>query len=113
MVAAFALPAMAQFENTQPSTTVFQSTSTMMGSGSAYSATPTLNEDGTASLNGTSGSHRAKKNTPATPGSPSTPGQGKEENQFPLGDALFPLLVMALAFAGITYFRRKRLKAGN
>ena len=45
-----ALPALAQIGAEQPNA-VFQSTSTMTGSGSSYSANPTLNSDGTASYN--------------------------------------------------------------
>lgn len=108
------LPATAQFEKSQqmtgdaPSVT-FQSTSTMTGSGSTYSATPALNADGTASYNGassaSSGPRRAKKDGT---GSPSTPGQGDANNQFPLGDAVLPLMLMALAFGGVVAVRRRK-----
>lgn len=105
-----ALPAKAQmFGQTASPITAFRSTSTMVGSGSSYSSSPMLNEDGTASLNGgTSGSYRAKKNTPSSPGSPSTPGQGQQENQFPVGDAVLPLMLMAMLFTGTVYYRRKK-----
>lgn len=108
------LPATAQFEKSQqmtgdaPSVT-FQSTSTMTGSGSTYSATPALNADGTASYNGassaSSGPRRAKMDGT---GSPSTPGQGDANNQFPLGDAFVPLALMALAFGGVVAVRRRK-----
>ena len=69
-VALMALPIMAQsFGTTQAEqpNTVFHSTSTMQGSGSAYSANPTLNADGTAAYNRAavytpSGPYRAKMN---------------------------------------------------
>ena len=85
-------------------TAVFQSTSTLAGSGSAYSATPMLAEDGTAMYEGAG----APRRTPATPGTPFTPGQGSEENQFPLGDALIPLLLMVMAYATYLLLRRRK-----
>ena len=85
-------------------TAVFQSTSTLAGSGSAYSATPMLAEDGTATYEGAGGSRR----TPSTPGTPYTPGQGEEENQFPIGDALIPLLLMVMAYATYLLLRRRK-----
>ena len=108
-----ALPTMAQpFGNqpvTQP-TAVFQSTSVMQGSGSAYSANPILNSDGTATYSGSasaSGPRRAKMDDPfggQTIGdvvNPNEPGT-------PIGDALIPLALMALAFAGIVAWRRRK-----
>jgi hypothetical protein len=89
-------------------TAVFQSTSTLAGSGSAYSATPTLDEDGTATYEGaSSGPRRAKMGGTGTPGTPSTPGQGSQENQFPLGDAFIPLLLMVMAYATSILLRRR------
>ena len=110
MVAAFALPTMAQpFGNqpvTQP-TAVFQSTSVMQGSGSAYSANPILNSDGTAAYSGSSsstvsGPRRAKMDDPA----PSNPFGGQtignvgnpNEPGTPIGDALIPLMLFACAY---------------
>ena len=85
-------------------TAVFQSTSTLAGSGSAYSATPMLEEDGTATYEGAGGPRRA----PSTPGTPYTPGQGSQENQFPIGDALIPLLLMVMAYATYLLLRRRK-----
>ena len=95
----------------------FQSTSTMSGSGSAYSAAPSLNGDGTAAYNGasasSSGPRRAKMEGEGggmgaiDPDDPNAP-QGLET---PLGDALLPLLFMSLAFCGYLYLRRKRSEA--
>ena len=107
MVAAFALPAMAQVEKSQPSAVVFQSTSTMTGSGSALSANPTLNADGTASLNSSGGGPRRAKMDGT--GSPSTPGQGEQENQFPLGDAVWPLMAMLAVYCAARVYRRRRV----
>lgn len=33
---------------------------------------------------------------------------GNQSNDYPLGDGLLPLMLMAIAFAGATYFLRKR-----
>ena len=105
-----ALPTMAQpFGNqpvTQP-TAVFQSTSVMQGSGSAYSANPILNSDGTAAYSGSSsstvsGPRRAKMDDPA----PSNPFGGQtignvgnpNEPGTPIGDALIPLMLFACAY---------------
>jgi len=97
------------FGATMPATT-FQSTgSSMMSTGSAYSSNPVLSSDGTATMNGASYSpaHRLG-------GGPRRASAFDDPDEdMPLGDAFIPLLVMALAFVGITYFRRKRLKAGN
>jgi hypothetical protein len=111
--ALMALPALAQSfganQAEQPNA-AFQSTSTLTGSGSQYSANPTLNSDGTATYNGASspakGPNKAKKvdfegdepNTPLNPGEP-------------LGDTLLPLLLFSLAFCGYLYLRRKRSEA--
>ena len=107
LVAAVVLPTKAQsFGAEQPNAT-FQSTSTMTGSGSTYSSNPTLNEDGTAAYSGVpSGPRKAKKDGAGTP---STPGQGQQENQFPLGDAMWPLLAMLAVYCAARVYRRRRV----
>ena len=101
-----ALPTKAQmFGSGSAPVTAFQSTSTMVGSGSAYSSSPTLDEDGMATY---SGAPSGPKRAPSTPGTPSTPGAGEKENQFPLGDGILPLLLMAMLFAGFVALRRKK-----
>lgn len=110
-VALMALPALAQTFGTQQAeqpNAVFQSTSTMMGSGSTYSANPTLNSDGTASYNGAaaSGPRKAKKDVDFEGEKPNSP-----QDPSPLGDAVLPLLLMSLAFGMFVYFRRKRSEA--
>lgn len=82
----------------------FQSTSSMSGSGSTYSANPELNADGTATLEGASYS-------PAKPKKPGTIHKAPPINPDPLGDAVLPLLFMSLAFCGYLYLRRKRSEA--
>lgn len=113
-----ALPTMAQTFGTQQAeqpNAAFQSTSTMKGSGSTYSANPTLNNDGTATYNGassaSSGPRRSKMETgtgqledETIGGDPNGPGN-------PIGDAVLPLLFMSLAFGMFVYFRRKRSEA--
>ena len=36
------------------------------------------------------------------------PEVGEQENTYPIGDAMLPLLLMAVVFCGAIYFRRKR-----
>ena len=112
MVAAFALPTMAQNYEAQQPNSAFQSTSTMMGSGSSLSSNPTINENGTAS---------APASAPAKApgmrkslGLPDAPNIEGVQGNTPIGDAVLPLLLMAAAFAGVTYLRRRKsLNAEN
>ena len=102
-----ALPTMGQILSEKQVSIGFQSTSVMSGSGSAYTANPVLNEDGTASYDGAEGTTRIGKirRDPATPGTPSTPGAGGE--QFPLGDAVLPLMLLICAYCCFIAFRRR------
>ena len=88
------------FGASAPSAT-FQSTSSMSSSGSTYSATPSLNADGTAAYEG------ANYSPAKAPGGPlrdiSNP-----TKPTPIGDAVLPLLLMSLAFGMFVYFRRKQ-----
>ena len=97
-VALLALPATAQTFGTQQAeqpNAVFQSTSSMQGSGSTYSANPTLNSDGIAAYSGSStssssGPRHAKKDEPWGTGTlPKEP-----QDVQPLGDAVLPLMLM-------------------
>ena len=109
-VALIALPTMAQSfaaQQVEQPNALFQSTSTMAATGSAYSANPTLNSDGTASYEGqetstplSRGTHKAKK--AIEPG---------EEAWVPLGDAVLPLLLLACAYL-IMRATRTRAKKG-
>ena len=103
----------------QQGQTVFQSTSTMSGSGSSYSSNPSLNSDGTASYEGAS-------YTPAQ--APGKPGGHlrRDENPFggetigdvtnpnepgtPIGDAL-PLMLFLCAYVLMRAFRIFRARA--
>lgn len=116
--ALIALPAMAQsfgskrsVENNQqaaPNFTItqpFRSTSAMQTSGSVYSATPVLNENGIAAYgNENSDSGFSAKDFGHIRRDPGT----EEEfidNQ-PIGDAVWPLMLMALGY--LVWKRRRR-----
>ena len=81
----------------------FQSTSSMSGSGSTYSANPELNADGTAAYEG--GSYTSAKAPLIGGPRKSTPNPPDPQ---PLGDTLLPLLFMSLTFCGYIYLRHKR-----
>ena len=104
MVAAVVLPTMAQ-NNQEQLNVQFQSTSTLQGSGSQYSASPALNEDGTAAYNPAQAA--APKGSIKTGSLPDKPGKDGQGNT-PLGDAVLPLLLLAAAFCGVIALRRKR-----
>ena len=88
----------------------FQSTSTMDGSGSAYSSNPTLDEDGTASS--PSGSPAKAPSAPKRGlGLPGVPDTTDDPGNVPIGDAALPLLLMALGYAFVRYRRKQRFDA--
>ena len=103
-------------ETAAPSAT-FRSTSVMAGSGSSYTPTPVLNENGTVN-------EHAYAGRPARPGLRRDPGiigdEGENESsgdtglddgtdvEPPVGDGLWPLMFLALAFAGYVALRRRR-----
>ena len=104
-VALMALPAMAQ---------EWQSTSAMQGSGSAYGAqvtavgaTEVVSEATTTETYSPSNNrpHRAKKFD--------TGADGNQSSESPIGDALMPLMLMALAFGGYIAIKRRKLTANN
>lgn len=97
----FGTPAAAVGEQKVPNA-AFQSTSAMTGSGSQYSANPTLNENGTATYEGASYS---PAKAPAV--GPKKVGGG-QTLEGPLGDAVLPLMLCAAVFCGFIAFRRKR-----
>ena len=106
LAVAVALPTKAQmFGSSSAPVTAFQSTSTMVGSGSAYSSSPMLTENGLATY---SGAPSGPKRAPSTPGTPSPPGQGEKENQFPLGDGILPLMLLIGAYCGFVALRRRK-----
>ena len=83
----------------------FQSTSTMKSSGSAYSANPMLNADGTAAY----GEQQAPTHN-SRPGQPRKAIDPSEEAWVPLGDAVWPLMLLAAVYGVwcMVYRRRKR-----
>ena len=105
-------PTMAQVEQ-QPNDNQFRSTSTMVGSGSSYSANPTINAGGTANAPSFGG---GAPSGPRYAPKPISDDEYWEEHKeelgtgisTPVGDAVLPLALMAMAFAGVIYFRRKR-----
>ena len=104
-VALVALPIMAQSfgEQEQPKAQ-FQSTSVMQTSGSVYASQPAINEDGTAY--NPSLAAQTQTQTPSGPRKVAPKDGG--ETDFPIGDAVLPLMLMAMAFCGIVYYRRRK-----
>ena len=100
-VALIALPTMAQQDQ-------WQSTSTMQGSGSAYSAQVT--EVGATSANEMVTTTYSSAKAPSGPrrviGTNSDGGEGS--NDSPIGDAVLPLMLMALAYAAVIAFRKRK-----
>jgi len=113
VVAAFALPTMAQNYEAQQPTATFQSTSTFTGSGSTYSSNPTINENGVATT--PSYSPARAGSSPRKSGLlPSEPtNKDGDEGNTPIGDAVLPLLLMSLAFAGVIYLRKRKTAHSN
>ena len=99
MAVALALPTMAQ---------EWQSTSVMQGAGSNY--TPQVTAVGATSvptIATTTESYSPNK-------APSGPrrgfdvgGESGRSDEFPIGDAVLPLMLMAVGFCGVIFFRRK------
>ena len=111
MVAAFALPTMAQNYEAQQPTATFQSTSTFTGSGSTYSSNPTINENGVATTPSYSPARSSGPRRTQSSGDPwgqNQDGGDTSEEGSPIGDAVLPLLLMSLAFVGVTYIRKRR-----
>ena len=126
-VALVALPTMAQsfgskrsVENDQQAaqnytTEPFRSTSALQGSGSTYSANPSLNSDGTVynpseSSTPAGGGPRRLGGLPGSGGSGSDgmPDTSKTPDNTPIGDAVLPLMLMALAYLGMRVFRARK-----
>ena len=113
-----ALPTMAQpqtFNGATAPQATFQSTNTMMGSGSRYASQPRLSTNGQAVYSSmsstTSGPRRAKMDDDPfgedddinkTTQNPQQPGT-------PIGDAVLPLTLMCLLGVGVVYLRRRKM----
>ena len=102
--ALIALPTMAQD---------WQSTSAMQGTGSNYA--PQVTAVGATDVNSVATTTESYSPAKApsgprkdiiTPGNP-----GNQSNEPPIGDAVLPLMLMAVAFAGVIYFRKRKAHA--
>ena len=113
-VALVALPTMAQsFGQEDQLQTQFQSTSTLQGSGSTYSANPSLNADGTAynPAEASAPAHAPRAGSgpkKASMGLPDLPNTTGKQDNTPIGDAVWPLMLMALAYLGVRVFRARK-----
>lgn len=102
MVAAFALPTMAQD---------WQSTSTMQGTGSSYAPQVTaVGATGVSDMATTTESSSPAK-APSGPRRGFDIGGDAGQGPSPIGDAVLPLMLMAMVFAGVIYFRKRRARA--
>ena len=98
------MPTMAQDDQ-------WQSTSSMQGSGSAYSSQVTaVGATNVNSIATTTESYSPAK-TPSKPrrAFDNGPETGQSE-EFPIGDAVLPMLLCAAVFCGVIALRRKRAK---
>ena len=99
-VALAALPAMAQD---------WQSTSAMQGSGSSYS--PQVTAVGATDVNDMATTTETNQSQPKGPNRAKkfdTGGESGQASEYPVGDAVLPLMVMAFVFCGVIALRRKR-----
>ena len=102
--ALIALPTMAQD---------WQSTSAMQGTGSNYA--PHVTAVGATDVNSVATTTESYSPAKAPSGprkdiiTPSNP--GPQSNEGPIGDAVLPLVLMALTFAGVIYFRKRKAHA--
>lgn len=109
LVAQVALPTMAQNFEAQQQQQEWQ-TSTMQTSGSAYSSQVTsvgatsVHSEATTTANHAPGRPgNVRMGLPGTPtNDPNDPGN------VPLGDPVWPLMLMAMLFVGVVYIRRKK-----
>ena len=95
-VALYALPAVAQ--NME-----FRSTSTMQGTGNYVAPVTAVGATSAASS-------YSPAQTPSGPHKALGHGgdAGPRSNESPIGDAVLPLMGMAVAFCGVIYYRRKK-----
>ena len=87
----------------------FQSTSTMSGGTRSDAATPLVNGDGSVAIGAhfgaPSGPRKAGTTGPGTPGD--VPNPDDQQVPTPIGDAVLPLLLLAITFA-VSIYRRQR-----
>jgi len=103
-VALMALPTMAQ----QPD---WKSTSTMQGTGSAYA--PQVMEVGATTVPtiATTTESYSPNKAPSGPRKGFDIGGDAGQGPSPIGDAVLPMMLMAMLFAGVVYTRRKKQAA--
>ena len=107
-----ALPTTAQpqtFNGATAPQATFQSTNTMMGSGSRYASQPQLGANGQAvysTVTTTSGSGPRKVKMDGIWDSGTLPDKPYDS---PIGDAVLPLTLMCLLAAGVVYLRRRKM----
>ena len=98
-VALVALPTMAQQQE-------WQSTSSMQTSGSTYSPQVTaVGAEAPATQSPAGVTLGGPRKSGSMPDMPSTEG---DKGNVPLGDAVLPLTLMALAYALVVYFRKRK-----
>ncbi|MBQ4394078.1 MAG: hypothetical protein II825_02090 [Paludibacteraceae bacterium] len=101
-VALIALPTMAQEDQ-------WQSTSSMQGSGSTYSSQVTaVGATDVNSMATTTQSYSSSSQGPSRAKKFDTGGETGQSEEFPLGDAVLPMLLCAALFCGFIALRRKR-----
>ena len=99
-VALVALPTIAQQQE-------WQSTSSMQTSGSTYSPQVTaVGADAPATQSPVAAPNRGPLKSTGLPGVTEEMGTG--QGNTPLGDALIPLTIMALIYALVVYFRKRK-----
>lgn len=102
-VALMALPAMAQ---------EWQSTSTLQGTGSNYTPQVTAVGATTAPTIATTTESYSPNKAPSGPRrSFDVGGESGRSDEFPIGDAIVPMMLMAIAFGGYIAIRRKKQAA--
>ena len=89
----------------------WRSTSTMTGSGSAYMPEVTAVGSAEASEMATTTTAGSPAKAPGGPRRGKIDGaDGNQSDQSPIGDAVLPLALMALTFAGVVYFRKRKAR---
>lgn len=86
--------------------TGFRSTSAYSGQWNQDAQQSLLNTDGSVNTEAYMGGPRRVGGSPSSGGGTGTPG-GDLNNQQPLGDVLWPLMLMAMMYAAVRVFRRK------
>ena len=104
-VALMALPAMAQ---------EWQSTSTLQGTGSNYTPQVTAVGATTAPTIATTTESYSPNKAPSGPRRGfDVGGESGRSDEFPIGDAIVPMMLMAIAFGGYIAIRRKKPTANS